>query len=70
MDKMDAFYRYEFHKIVVGDDGYKTEKWQDFDQDFDQDFAAVGLDIAYFPHTKLISSTLINNTLAAPGADD
>jgi len=59
MDKMDAFHRYKFHKMFVGDDWYKSDKWKSFDDEFSK----IGVDIMYFPYTKSTSSTLINNTL-------
>ena len=59
MDKMDAFNRYKFNIMFVGDDWYKTDKWQDLDADFE----AKGVRIIYFPYTKTTSSTLINETL-------
>ena len=61
MDKLDAYHRYKFHKIFVGDDWYKSEKWADFEQEL----TAVGVDIMYFPYTKSTSSTLINATLTS-----
>ena len=59
MDKLDAHNRYKFDIMFVGDDWYKSEKWQDFDQSF----ANLGVKIIYFPYTKTTSSTLINQTL-------
>ena len=31
MDKLDAFKRYKFDVMFVGDDWYKTEKWESFE---------------------------------------
>jgi glycerol-3-phosphate cytidylyltransferase len=59
MDKLDAFDRYRFNIMFVGDDWYKTDKWQDFDRQFQER----GVRIIYFPYTKTTSSTLINQTL-------
>ena len=59
MDKMDAYNRYKFNIMFVGDDWYKTDKWQDLDSAFE----AKGVRIIYFPYTKTTSSTLINKTL-------
>lgn len=59
MDKMDAYRRYKFDIMFVGDDWYQTEKWQKLDAQF----AALGVKIVYFPYTKTTSSTLINETL-------
>ncbi len=59
MDKLDALNRYKFNVMFVGDDWYKTDKWQDFDREFNDQ----GVKIIYFPYTKSTSSTLINSTL-------
>jgi glycerol-3-phosphate cytidylyltransferase len=59
MDKLDAYHRYKFTIMFVGDDWYKTKQWKEFDQQF-TDF---GVKIVYFPYTKTTSSTLINETL-------
>ena len=59
MDKVDAYYRYKFDIMFVGDDWYKTEKWEQIDKQF----AEFGVKIIYFPYTKTTSSTLINSTL-------
>lgn len=59
MDKMDAYNRYKFDIMFVGDDWYKTEKWQEFDKQFND----VGVRIIYFPYSKGTSSTLINQVL-------
>jgi glycerol-3-phosphate cytidylyltransferase len=60
MDKMDAWQRYKFSVMFVGDDWYQHEKWKAFDKQF----ADVGVRVVYMPYTKSTSSTLINQTLA------
>ncbi len=59
MDKMDAYNRYKFNKMYVGDDWSQSDKWKIFDEEFKK----IGVDIMYFPYTKSTSSTLINETL-------
>jgi glycerol-3-phosphate cytidylyltransferase len=59
MDKMDALHRYKFNVMFVGDDWYKSDKWEEFDDDFQKK----GVRVIYFPYTKSTSSTLINSTL-------
>ncbi len=59
MNKMDAWKRYKFDFMFVGDDWYDTEKWKDFERQFEE----VGVKIIYFPYTKGTSSTLINEFL-------
>ncbi len=60
MDKMDAWQRYKFNIMFVGDDWYQNERWKGLDKEF----AEVGVRIVYMPYTKTTSSTLINQTLA------
>ena len=59
MDKMEAWKRYHFDLMFVGDDWFNTPKWQDFEAQF----KAVGVRIVYFPYTRGTSSTLINQVL-------
>jgi glycerol-3-phosphate cytidylyltransferase len=59
MDKLDAYRRYRFNKMFVGDDWYNTEKWQAFDKMF----LDLDVNIMYFPYTATTSSTVINETL-------
>lgn len=66
MNKMDAYNRYGFNIMFVGDDWYQTEKWKEFDKQFND----VGVKIIYFPYTKSTSSTLINETLIKLRSND
>ena len=59
MDKMEAWKRYHFDLMFVGDDWLNTPKWRKFEKQFQ----AVGVRIVYFPYTKGTSSTLINQVL-------
>ncbi len=59
MDKFDAWKRYKFDIMFVGDDWYKTEKWDKIEKQLHE----VGVKIVYFPYTKGTSSTLINQIL-------
>lgn len=61
MNKMEAWEKYHFHVMFVGDDWKGTEKWNKLEQDF----AKVGVDIVYFPYTKKISSTKLRETIGA-----
>ncbi|MUK38112.1 adenylyltransferase/cytidyltransferase family protein [Aliivibrio fischeri] len=65
MDKMDAFSRYKFNIMFVGDDWYKTDKWEQIDKEMTD----AGVRLVYFPYTKSTSSTLINNTLLSLRAE-
>ena len=59
MNKMEAWEKYHFNAIFVGDDWKGTEKWNQYEKEFH----SVGVDIVYFPYTKGTSSTLLNDTL-------
>lgn len=59
MDKLDAQSRYKFDIMFVGDDWYKTNKWNDIEDGLSNR----GVKIIYFPYTKGTSSTLINEVL-------
>jgi len=59
MDKMDAYNRYKFNIMFVGDDWYASEKWKEIDKEMN----VIGVRVVYFPYTRTTSSTLINQTL-------
>ena len=59
MDKFAMWQKLQFNVMFVGDDWYKSEKWELLDQKF----AEVDVRILYFPYTVGTSSTLINETL-------
>jgi len=59
MDKFKMWKRLKFDVMFVGDDWFETEKWNKFDEQF----KSVGVKIIYFPYTKGVSSTLINEIL-------
>ena len=61
MDKLTACKKLGAQFLFVGDDWYGTEKWQQYEQEF----AEAGIKIVYFPYTKGISSTKINEALNA-----
>jgi glycerol-3-phosphate cytidylyltransferase len=61
MDKLTACKKLGAEFLFVGDDWYATPKWQDYEKQF----AAEGIKIIYFPYTKGISSTKINEALNA-----
>ncbi len=60
MNKMEAWERYHFDAMFVGDDWKGTEKWQRYEEEF----RSVGVDIVYFPYTRGISSTIIESKLS------
>ncbi len=59
MNKMEAWEKYHFNVMFVGDDWKGTDKWNKIEAEL----ANVGVKVVYFPYTKGTSSTLINETL-------
>lgn len=59
MDKLEAWHRYRFDIMFVGDDWFKTQKWIEIQRKLEE----VGVRLVYFPYTHTTSSTLINETL-------
>ena len=55
MNKFEAWEKYHFDAMFVGDDWKGTEKWNGYEKQF----AKVGVDIVYFPYTKEISSSIL-----------
>jgi glycerol-3-phosphate cytidylyltransferase len=60
-DKMEAWNNLHFNKMFVGDDWRGSPKWTQLEKDF----AALGVQICYFPYTKQTSSTRIRQILDA-----
>ena len=59
MDKLTACKKLGASYLFVGDDWYGTEKWQEYEKEFEKE----GIKIIYFPYTKGVSSTQIQNVL-------
>tara|TARA_B100000029_G_C17373849_1_gene887160 strand:- start:212 stop:631 length:420 start_codon:yes stop_codon:yes gene_type:complete len=59
MDKLDAWKKYRFNKMFVGDDWQGTKKWNSIEKELKQH----NVEVVYFPYTQGTSSTLINETL-------
>ena len=59
MDKYEAWKKMRFDVVFVGDDWYRTEKW-DLIQ---KQLAGEGVRVVYFPYTRGTSSTIINEIL-------
>lgn len=59
MNKIEAWEKYHFNVMFVGDDWKGTDKWNKIEADLN----AVDAKVVYFPYTKGTSSTLINETL-------
>tara|TARA_B110001452_G_scaffold153368_1_gene127610 strand:+ start:2900 stop:3343 length:444 start_codon:yes stop_codon:yes gene_type:complete len=61
MDKFKMWERLKFDVMFVGDDWFQTPKWEAIESRLKE----VGVKIIYFPYTKGVSSTLVNDTLAS-----
>lgn len=59
MDKLAACKKLGASILFVGDDWYGTDKWEQYEQEL----KAEGIQVVYFPYTKGISSTKINDAL-------
>tara|TARA_Y100001970_G_scaffold293982_1_gene445334 strand:+ start:34525 stop:34980 length:456 start_codon:yes stop_codon:yes gene_type:complete len=59
MDKMEMWKRVKFDIMFVGDDWYKTDKWESLEEEFKRK----DVKIIYFPYTKTTSSTIINSII-------
>ena len=59
MDKASMCIKLKVSVLFVGDDWYRTPKWESIEQDLDK----IGVKIVYFPYTKGVSSTIISNAL-------
>jgi len=59
MDKLTMCKKVGASILFVGDDWYGTEKWKKYEKELSSE----GIKIVYFPYTKGVSSTLINQAL-------
>ena len=59
MDKLSMCKKLGASVLFVGDDWFGTDKWKDYEKSFEEN----GIKIVYFPYTKGVSSTKINNAL-------
>ena len=66
MDKLQMCKKLKANVMFVGDDWYKSEKWQEYEKEF----ANEGIRIVYFPYTKNVSSTQISKALTYLRSDE
>ena len=66
MDKLTAAKKLGASYLFVRDDWYGTERWKKYEEEF----AKENIKIVYFPYTKGVSSTKINDALRAVRKDD
>lgn len=60
MDKFKMWEKLKFDVVFVGDDWYQSPKWEEIEDKFKD----VGVRVIYFPYTKGVSSTLLNDVLS------
>jgi hypothetical protein len=65
-DKIDTWRQVRFDVIFKGDDWRGTPKGEKLQRDF----AAVGVEVRYFPYTMHTSSTILRKALAAITAEE
>lgn len=65
MDKITACKKLGASILFVGDDWFNTPKWKDYEKQAEE----YGIRIIYFPYTKGISSTKINEALKSLQTD-
>ena len=66
MDKLSACKKLGAELLFVGDDWYETPKWVSYERQFEE----AGIKIVYFPYTKGVSSTKIDEALKTVRKDD
>lgn len=59
MNKVEQVKKIKATKLFVGDDWYKSNKWENYEKELKK----INCEVIYFPYTKNTSSTLINKTL-------
>ena len=60
LNKLEAWQKLKFQIMFVGDDWFNQPAWEQYEKQL----AEVGVKIVYFPYTKGVSSTIINNILS------
>lgn len=60
MDKLSMCKKLGASILFVGDDWYRSEKWEHYEKEFNK----AGVKIIYFPYTQGVSSTKITEALA------
>lgn len=63
MDKMEAYQKYHFNVVFVGDDWKGSQKWNEIEKMFGEE----NVDIVYFPYTTGISSSLLRKDITRFG---
>lgn len=58
-NKLEAWEKYQFHKMFVGSDWQGTDAWNRFEEQF----KPLGVEIVYLNHTDGISSTILREKI-------
>tara|TARA_Y100000768_G_C23975935_1_gene683055 strand:- start:745 stop:1149 length:405 start_codon:yes stop_codon:yes gene_type:complete len=58
-NKIEAWDKYKFDIMIVGNDWENTDKWKKYEEQFNK----VNVEIAYLPRTKNVSSSQLKNLL-------
>jgi len=58
-DKLEAYKKIKFDVLIVGDDWYQNEKWDNYEKELKK----YNVNIVYFPYTSNISTTKIKEKL-------
>lgn len=66
MDKRAAWESLRFDRMFVGDDWRGTDRWNAIEEEF----AALGVEIVYFPYTASTSSTHLRDALRRLNGED
>lgn len=59
LDKLDAYKKFKFDAIFIGDDWQGDERWKKTEEDL----KTVGAVVKYLPHTEGISTTILLNDI-------
>lgn len=59
MNKMNAYKKFKFTDIFVGDDWKGTQKWEYIEYEFSK----IGVKVNYLPYTKDTSSSILRDVL-------
>ncbi len=55
LDKLEAWEKYHFNAIFIGDDWKGNPRWEQTKADF----AKIGVDVVFLPHTDGVTSTIL-----------
>lgn len=59
MDKVEICKKIKADYLFVGDDWYKTDKWEKYEKELNK----IGVEVIFFPYTKGISSTILRKEI-------